>query len=192
MTWPDARNWGSTAQERALQFACDRYLAAPDDVLFRAVSVAAPATVLFRWLCQLRAAPYSYDVLDNFGRRSPRELTPGLDDLQVGQTVMTIFDLVEFERPHHLTLRMRGSRLIGRFAVTYMVIAIDECHCRLVVKVLAAWPRAAPLSFVLRRVMPLGDLIMMRKQLLTLKSLAERDASKLNTKNTKSTKSGIS
>ncbi|MCX5731216.1 MAG: hypothetical protein NTY18_07665 [Deltaproteobacteria bacterium] len=35
------------------------------------VTVAAPATVLFRWLCQLRVAPYSYDRLDDGSPRHP-------------------------------------------------------------------------------------------------------------------------
>jgi len=159
-----------------MQFPCDRHLPACDDALFRAVSVAAPAPLLFRWLCQLRVAPYSYDWLDNFGRRSPRQLTAGLDELAVGQQVMAIFDLVEFERPRHLTLRTRPSRIFGQYVVTYMVVPIDPRHSRLVVKLLMRRPRLAPLSFALRRLAPLGDWIMMRKQLLTLKALAERDA----------------
>jgi hypothetical protein len=175
MAWLDARTWGSTEEERALPFACDRYLDAPDDALFRAVSVAAPAAVLFRWLCQLRIAPYSYDWIDNFGRRSPRQLTPGVDELRVGQPAMTIFELVEFERPRHLTLRTRPSRIIGQYTVTYAAVARGEQRCRLVVKLLIAWPRHA-LSYPIRRLGPLADLIMMRKQLLTLKCLAERDA----------------
>jgi hypothetical protein len=176
MGWPDTRIWGSTPEERQLRFACDRYLAAHDEALFRAVSVAAPAPLLFRWLCQLRVAPYSYDWIDNFGRRSPRQLTPGLDDLRIGQRVMTIFELVEFHSPRDLTLRTQRSRIVGQYAVTYMVVPEGARHCRLVVKLLMALPQLAPLSSALRRLGPMADLVMMRKQLLTLKGLAERDA----------------
>jgi len=106
VTMSIAREWGSTPADRAIVFPCDRWLEHPDDVMYRAVAVDAPPPVVFRWLCQLRAAPYSYDWIDNWGRESPRTLTPGLDDLAVGQRVM-IFDLVEFERDRHVTLRMR-------------------------------------------------------------------------------------
>jgi hypothetical protein len=173
MAWPDARHWGSTAAERQLPFACDRHLDRVDDAVFRAVSIDAPAPLVFRWLCQLRAAPYSYDWIDNFGRRSPRQLTPGLEDLRVGQSVMRIFDLVEFETPRHLTVRTRPSRLFGQYAGTYLVVPVDAHRCRLVVKLLIVWPQN-PLAHLIRVGGPLGDLIMMRKQLLTLKSLAER------------------
>jgi len=86
--------WGSTAGERASSWPCDPLLPDANLALYRSVDVAAPACVLFRWVCQLRTAPYSYDWLDNGGRHSPRTLTPGLDDLAVGQRVMRIFDLV--------------------------------------------------------------------------------------------------
>src|SRR6266849_9704744 len=112
-----AAAWGSTAAERARPFPCDGLVAEPAEALFRAVDVAAPPAVVFRWLCQLRVAPYSYDWIDNFGRRSPRQLIPGLDDLAVGQRVMMLFEIVEFERDRHLTLRTtpEGS-LLGRLA----------------------------------------------------------------------------
>ena len=46
--------WGSTADERQQPFPANRFLTKPDDTLFRALSVAAPAPLVFRWLCQLR------------------------------------------------------------------------------------------------------------------------------------------
>jgi hypothetical protein len=175
--WHAAVNeWGSTPAERAARYPCDGLVDCPDGVLFRAVDVEAPAEMVFRWLCQLRVAPYSYDWIDNFGRRSPRQLTPGLDDLRIGQRVMTIFELVEFHSPRDLTLRTQRSRIVGQYAVTYMVVPEGARHCRLVVKLLMALPQLAPLSSALRRLGPMADLVMMRKQLLTLKGLAERDA----------------
>jgi hypothetical protein len=170
------RTWGSTASERQLDFACDRYVPESADALYRAVSVRAPAPLLFRWLCQLRAAPYSYDWIDNLGRRSPRSLTPGLDRLEIGQRIMTVFELVEFEPNRHLTARLyRLTKPFGHLAVTYLIVPQDEERCRLVAKVAVAYSRT-PIGAATRWLLPAGDLVMMRKQLLTLKTLAERDA----------------
>jgi hypothetical protein len=166
--------WGSNASERAEHYPCDDLIDGPRNELFRAVDVNAPAAVLFRWLCQLRVAPYSYDLLDNLGRRSPRELTPGVDELAVGQPVMTIFRLVSFEPGRSVTVDARTT-LFGHLAVTYRVVQVGDQRCRLVAK-LAVAPRHGYLAWVMDRVLPAGDLVMMRKQLLTLKSLAERDA----------------
>ena len=139
------------------------------------MDVSAPAPQLFRWLCQLKVAPYSYDWIDNFGRRSPRRLVPGAENLAVGQKVMTIFKLVEFERDRHLTLVLdlpRASSILGRAAVSYAVSPKTDGSCRLVVKMLVRYPRQPPWSSM-RWFLPWGDLIMMRKQLLTLKHLSE-------------------
>src|SRR5690606_16846351 len=73
----------------------------------RAVPTAAHADALFLWPCQLRRAPYSYDWLDNFGRRSPRTPDRAMAELRVGQRVMTIFTLTAFVpgRSLHITMR---------------------------------------------------------------------------------------
>lgn len=171
-----AHTWGATPAERARPFPCDRLLPAADAACFRAVAVRAPAALVFRWLCQLRVAPYSYDWIDNPGRRSPRRLTRGLDDLARGQRVMTIFTLAAFERDRHLTLTLAAPRaraLFGRVAVTYAVVPLAGERCRLVVKLLVRYPARGP-GRLLRRAFPWGDLLMMRRQLLTLKGLAER------------------
>ncbi len=93
--------WGTTAAEREAPFPCDRFLPDADEAYFRAADVNAPPSCLFRWLCQLGVAPYSYDWIDNPGLQSPRTLTPGLDELMIGQRVMAIFRLVEFEPSRH-------------------------------------------------------------------------------------------
>ena len=168
-----ARTWGSTPEERREAFPCDRYL--PDDAYFRAVDVFAPAEVLFRWLCQLKVAPYNYDLLDNFGRRSPRRLIPGVENLAPGQKVMTIFELVDFERDGHLTVVLNLPRVVSVFgwvAVSYVVSPNTDGSCRLVVKMRVRYPRKPPWSSM-RWILPWGDLLMMRKQLLTLKHLSE-------------------
>ena len=147
-------------------------------VAWRAVDVDAPAALVFRWVCQLRAAPYSYDLIDNFGRRSPRRLVPGLGTLEVGQRFMTIFVLASFEDRSSVTIET-GGRFVGHVACTYRVAARGPETSRLVVKLLAAAPGGpfhALTRNVLRALLPVGDLVMMRKQLLNLKALAERDA----------------
>jgi len=167
--------WGATEAERAAAFPCDRHLVPADEAVFRAIDVDAPAAVVFRWLCQLRVAPYSYDWIDNFGRQSPPQLTPGLDDLQRGQTVMGVFELVDFERDRHLTAVTRPSVLdgvFGRFAASYVVEPRGDTRARLVVKVLVRYGRG-PIGWLTRGLFPWGDLVMMRKQLLNLKRLAE-------------------
>jgi len=172
-----ARTWGSTGAERATPFPCDTRFPDADDALFRALDVAAPAPLAFRWLCQLRAAPYSYDWLDNLGRQSPCRLTRGLDELAPGQRIMFIFRLVAFARDEHLTLTLCGPStfLFGEAALTYRVVAIAESRSRIVVKLLIRYPFWGRWRAI-RALFAWGDLIMMRKQLQTLGGLAERMA----------------
>jgi hypothetical protein len=171
-----ARFWGSTATERERPYPCDRHLPGASEALFRAVDVEAPPGTVFRWLCQLRAAPYSYDWIDHWGRRSPTTLTPGLDDLEVGQRLMMLFELVEFERDRHLTVLLKAPSatvaLFGRMAASYVVVPRRDGGSRLIVKLTVRYP-PGPLGWTVRWLMPWADLVMMRKQLLTLKRLAE-------------------
>lgn len=175
---PFWRTWRTTPAERALALPCDAAMPACEDMLHRAVDVDAPATLLFRWLCQLKVAPYSYDLIDNLGRTSPRSLTAGADDLAVGDRVMTIFTLIGFEPGRQLTIRMthpNGLRIFGDIAITYLVTPRGPRRSRLMLRMRMRYPPRAPFS-VMRAVLPFGDWFMAQKQLRVLRGLAERDA----------------
>lgn len=130
--------------------------------------------VVFRWLCQLKVAPYSYDLLDNRRRRSPQHLVPGGDRLVVGEQVM-IFELASFAVDEHLTIDLRRHRVFGDVAITYMVAPSGPGASRLVVKLVTVAVRGIS-GTVIRRLLPAGDFVMMRGQLLNLKALAEASA----------------
>jgi len=156
--------WGATAEEIAEPQPCDALADADAHQADRAISIDAPVAVVYRWLCQLRAAPYSYDLLDNRGRRSPRTLTPGLEQLAPGQRVMTLFTIVSFAHDEHLTIHS------GRHTAVTYAVRPERTGTRLTVRIRFARP------LWLAQPIVLGDLAMMRRQLLNLKALAERDA----------------
>jgi hypothetical protein len=171
-----SETWGTEPQERRLTFPCDTIFSQPDHALYRGVTINTRAEIVFRWLCQMRAAPYSYDWIDNGGRQSPRELTPGLHSLAIGQDVMRIFKLIAFEQGRHLTIRLKprssASRTFGDIGVSYVVVPSSGNSCRLLVKLIAKYPNGIK-GRLMRALLPWGDLIMMRRQLLNLKLLAE-------------------
>jgi len=164
-------HWNVTPEEAAASYPCDDHAPRPGVRLLRGVFVGAPPSVVFRWVCQVRVAPYSYDLLDNFGRRSPRTLTPGADDLAVGQDFQP-FRIVAFERDEHITAvtKPAAALVFGPIAVSY-VVRPDGDTTRLLGVICAR--RAGLLDRARLAVLAPGDLVMMRKQLLTLRDLAE-------------------
>ena len=175
---PPAAAWGARPEELTAATPADALHPDPDEHWVRAVDVAAPAELVWRWLCQMRVAPYSYDKLDNLGRRSPQELTSGLDELAVGQPVMTIFTLESFARNEHLTIR--GRVALPPMAVSYVVEPAGAERSRLVMHLLVRLPGPArnPAGRAALALLRAGDLVMARRQLLNFKELAERDATR--------------
>lgn len=161
-------HWGITAEERQRIFPCDLVMPDAQESFYRGIEIEASPQVVHRWLCQMKVAPYSYDWIDNLGRRSPTELTPGLENLERGQKFMFIFRLVDFDESQ-VTIRT-SSPLAGETVISYQVF---ENPTRLLVKLNVKYP-PVPLKWLIRFVLRWGDWVMMRKQLLTFKALAER------------------
>ena len=167
-----ARTWGTTREERARPYPCDRWLYRVDDAYYRGVTVRAEPAAVFRWLCQLKVAPYSYDWIDNLGRQSPHTLTPGVDRLAVGDRFMTIFTLVEFEQGRHVTMRLTSSGMFPDIVLSYVVEPSASGTSRLIMKFVACYP--AGIGGRLQKwLLPWGDLVMARRQLPNLRDLAE-------------------
>ncbi|MDQ1635850.1 MAG: hypothetical protein QOJ32_2659 [Frankiaceae bacterium] len=160
------QRWGVTAQEVARRFPVDDLVPDPAVQAWRGVTVAAPPRAVWPWLCQLQLAPYSYDWLDNLGRRSPRKLRDRPDP-EPGQRFSCIGGrfpvgrVLAVAHEEHLTAEILGAQMC------YLLVP-DGSGTRLLLKVVVdrrRWYGPA---------LAIGDWPMARRQLLNLKALAER------------------
>ena len=159
--------WGVSDAEVSRHYGCDDVVSSPTLEAWRGVSVEADAAHVWARVRQLRIAPYSYDVIDNLGRRSPRELR-SVPEPAVGDPFTRAFGrdqgrVVAVVPGEELTARIMGAHM------SYAVVP-DVADTRLLLKIVTRTPRW------LSAAISLGDLVMARKQLLTLKELAEADA----------------
>ncbi len=87
---------------------------------------------------------------------------------------MMIFELVAFEPDEHVTLLARRfTRASGTVAVTYRVTPRGTDACRLVGKTLVVHPGGSAERLLRRSALPLLELVMARKQMHTLRDLAQ-------------------
>jgi hypothetical protein len=156
--------WGVTDAEMWRGYPCDAFVPDPAWQAWRGVTVTAPAERVWPWVRQIRLAPYSYDWVDNLGRRSPRELRD-LDDPRVGDPFTAtggrpVGRVVAVAPGEHLTATIMGVHM------SYVLVDDGE-RSRLLLKL------ASPTGRRLGPLFALGDLVMARRQLLTLQALAE-------------------
>ncbi len=161
--------WGVTDAETRATYGCDSYVTSPSLEAWRGVTVNTAPDQLWPWLVQVRLAPYSYDWIDNLGRKSPGELrnlpdpTPG--DPFTASAGQPLGRVLAVEHQVQLTAQIMGTHM------SYQLTPIDDRRTRLVLKVAApqSMRLAAPLLSV-------GDLVMARRQLLNFKHHAESSA----------------
>jgi hypothetical protein len=158
--------WGVADSEATRSYPCDDFVVSPVLQAWRGVRVEAPAAAVWPWVGQVRLAPYSYDWIDNLGRRSPRHLV-GLPEPRVGEAFTTaggrkLGRIVSVDPGRQLT-----GTIMGAF-MSYVLVPEEHDTTRLLLKVVMRTTRwTAP-------VLSVGDLVMARRQLLNLKQLAER------------------
>lgn len=158
--------WGVTDEEVQRGYGCDAFVPDPTLEAWRGVTVQAGPEAVWARLRQVRLAPYSYDLVDNLGRRSPRELREVPEPVP-GDPFTRAFGLdqgrvLAVDPGRELTARIMGAHM------SY-VVAPQDGTTRLLLKI------SARTSRLVAPVLSVGDLVMARKQLLTLKALAEAD-----------------
>ncbi len=170
-------SWGMLPGEELLAFPCDKIPGRFDGTYYRGISINAEPAAVFQWLTQMRVAPYSYDWINNLGRSSPRSILKNQPELRSGQTMMYIFELVQFREPYEITLRVKprsfGKFLFGDILLSYLIVPIHDQSSRLLVKIHRRFNRD-PLGLFMCYFLPWANLIMHRKQLILFKYLCER------------------
>lgn len=162
--------WGVSDAEIARPYPCDSFVVSPELQAWRGVRVEARPEAVWPWVAQVRLAPYSYDWIDNLGRRSPRELV-GLPEPEVGESFTTaggrkLGRIVSVDPGTQLT-----ATIMGAF-VSYVLVPHDRAATRLLFKAVMRTNRLLAIG------LSVGDLVMARRQLLNLKRLAERHGSR--------------
>ena len=177
----------ATRREHLIALPGDEMIRHGAGSLTHGITVHCSRRELWPWLIQMgadRAGWYSYDVLDNGGRRSAEKVLPGLQHPSVGAVFPALpgrrdgFVLVEAEPEHWMVLGWPTPD--GELMVTwaFMLCEIDANTTRLIVRARArddyrfhGLPRS--MGLLLAR---LVHFIMERKQLLEIARRAEAAA----------------
>ncbi|NHO79860.1 SRPBCC family protein [Micromonospora sp. CMU55-4] len=160
--------WGVSDDETLGRYPCDDFVPAPTLQAWRGVSVDAPPAAVWQWVGQIRLAPYSYDWIDNLGRRSPQQLVD-LPEPVAGEPFTTAGGrrrgrILAVDPGRHLTASIMDAVL------SYVLVPDGGNTTRLLLKVVMRTNPVIALGGCL------GDLVMARRQLLNLKRLAEEGA----------------
>lgn len=158
--------WGVSDGEIVRTYPCDEFVTAPVLQAWRGVSVEAPVEAVWPWVAQVRLAPYSYDWIDNLGRRSPRELVE-LPEPRVGDR-FTAAGGRQFGRIVSVAPGEQLTGVIMGVFMSYVLVAQDRDTSRLLLKFVMRTSRWVAVG------LSIGDLIMARRQLLNFKALVER------------------
>jgi hypothetical protein len=167
---PWSRSWGATIGETLEEMPGDELVPDPAIAMTRAVTIDAPADVVWAWLAQIgqdRAGFYSYSWLENLAGcqlHNADRIHPEWQQRSVGEIVplhpATGVAVQRFEPPHVLA-----------FEGWYFVVEpLDEHRTRLYARTRV---RRGPGSFAYAALVELPHFVMERKMLLGIKHRAE-------------------
>ena len=186
-------HWGASEEEIAAGYPGDELIESPADQTTMAVTIAAPAEVIWSWLVQIgqdRGGMYSYDDLEQaigLEIHSAETINPAWQHLEPDDSVRLVppgwgplpdgyaFRVSMVEPPHTLVLRQGPPQDPWDGVWTFSIREVGPGLCRLVSRTRTHRNRGVAQA-VLRAATTLGapiTWVMTRKMLLTLKERAE-------------------
>jgi hypothetical protein len=174
--------WGATREEIERMMPGDGMVPRAMFNATRAITIEANPKAIWPWLVQIgfgRAGWYSYDLLDNLGRRSATRIVPDLQHIEVG-------DLVPLGPGSDSGMRVHGvepnvsllwwDRSIQRTTWAWALDPLPDGRTRLVTRVRARPSWRHPTTALWWVLTELADFPMMRKCLLGIKYRAEANS----------------
>ncbi len=169
--------WGATPAEVESSLPGDELVPKPTFDATRAITIRATPAEIWPWLVQVgltRAGWYSYDLLDNLGRRSATRIVPELQHLEVGDVVPMSPDgkqgmkVLAMDRPESMIWGTPGDTTWA-----WQLDVTPDGSTRLITRVRSRYRWLSP-SIAFSVLLEFGDIWMMRKMLLTLRARAEQ------------------
>lgn len=180
--------WGASDEEVALRLPGDEIVTNPNMDSTRAITIDAAPEDIWPWLVQMgkgRGGLYSYDWLDiafrYLDRPSSDQILPQFQQLKAGdlipmgcdETTMDDFYVHIVEANHALVIGAVEPKVRDKVSWAIVLQPISHDKTRLIMRVRGHIPLDAK-GVVLYALMDPAAFIMLRKQMLNLKRLAER------------------
>ncbi len=176
---PWTMRWGATDDEVARRMSGDDVVRRADFNATRAVTIHARPEHVWPWLVQIgsgRAGWYTYDRIDNGGVPSSVAIVPELQHLAVGDLVPMVpgKDVGIWVKELEPNRRMLWWDKKGEYSWEWQLDPIDDESARLVTRLRATFPPLWSSKTPYVMLATTGDIVMIRKELLSIKARAER------------------
>jgi len=170
--------WGATDAEVKRSMPGDEIVSKPSFNATRAVTIHAPAHNIYPWIVQMgvtRAGWYSYDLLDNLGRRSAESLLPEHQNIQIGDLIPISPDgkqgmWVKYFRKNKWMLWWDKK---GDTTWIWEIHPEGENQFRLITRIRVKY-RLFSSAVLFNLLTEFFDILMMRKSMLGIKRRAEK------------------
>ena len=172
--------WGARPEEIEASLPGDDIVARPSFDATRGVTIRASPVQIWPWIVQIgvnRAGWYSYDLLDNLGRKSAEKILPEFQSPRVGDLIPMSPDgkqgfwVKAFERDRWMLWWDRN----GDVSWAWVLLPIDGASTRLITRVRMSY-RWSSLAAIFNLIVEFFDIVMMRKCMLEIKERAEKTA----------------